>query len=264
MMGMTSPADVASIERATLDAVCPAEVQEIPGWLLPYDPLPVGRARSAVPLAHTPLSRQELQEIEAHYKQRGRPTVFRLPEGLISPGIGHALHTMGYEGQHGVLVQVAELDGLLNLAPPDAATLSAAPGALWASVYTANGFDPVDGAHRVQLLSRSRHVVYAHVSEGGQPLAAGTGSISHGWLSIHGMRTLPSAQGRGLASRILAGLAAHAAAQGAQRVFLQVEDDNTVAQWLYRKAGFATAWRYHYWRLSDPRVSAFTPNAPQP
>jgi ribosomal protein S18 acetylase RimI-like enzyme len=100
----------------------------------------------------------------------------------------------------------------------------------------------------VQLLSRSRHVVYACVSEGGQALAAGTGSISQGWLSIHGMRTAPGAQGRGLASRILAGLAAHAAEQGVRRVFLQVEDDNAVAQGLYRKAGFATAWRYHYWR----------------
>jgi len=104
----------------------------------------------------------------------------------------------------------------------------------------------------VQLLSRSRHVVYAHVSEGGQALAAGTGSISQGWLSIHGMRTLPSAQGRELASRILAGLAAHAAAQGLHRVFLQVEDDNMVAQGLYRKAGFVTAWRYHYWRRTGP------------
>ena len=242
--------DVESIERATLDAVCPAEVQEIPGWLLPYDPLPVGRAQSAVPLAHTPLSLPVLQQIEAHYQQRHRPTVFRLPVGLISPEVGDALHAMGYAGQHGVLVQVAELAGLLHLAPPDAATLSAAPSAPWASVYTADGFDPVDGAHRVQLLSRSRHVVYAHVSEGGQALAAGTGSISHGWLSIHGMRTAPSAQGRGLASRILAGLAAHAAAQGVHRVFLQVEDDNTVAQGLYRKAGFVTAWQYHYWRAA--------------
>ena len=88
---MTSPADVASIERATLDAVCPADVQESPGWLLPYDPLPIGRAQSAVPLAHTPLSVPALQQIEAHYQQRQRPTVFRLPEGLISPTIGDAL-----------------------------------------------------------------------------------------------------------------------------------------------------------------------------
>ena len=245
---MTNPSDIASIERATLDAVCPAEVHEIPGWLLPYDPLPVGRARSAVPLAHMPLSPAELLPIEAYYQQRDRPTVFRLPESLISPEIGNALQAMGYVGTQAVLVQVAELAGLLRLAPPDAATLSATPSAAWASVYTADGFDPVDGANRVQLLSRSRHVVYACVSEGGQALAAGTGSISQGWLSIHGMRTAPGAQGRGLASRILAGLAAHAAAQGVQRVFLQVEDDNAVAQGLYRKAGFATAWRYHYWR----------------
>ena len=64
---MTNPSDIASIERATLDAVCPAEVHEIPGWLLPYDPLPVGRARSAVPLAHMPLSPAELLPIEAYY-----------------------------------------------------------------------------------------------------------------------------------------------------------------------------------------------------
>jgi ribosomal protein S18 acetylase RimI-like enzyme len=245
---MTNPSDIASIERATLDAVCPAEVHEIPGWLLPFDPLPVGRARSAVPLAHMPLSPAELLPIEAYYQQRDRPTVFRLPESLISPEIGNALQAMGYVGTQAVLVQVAELAGLLRLAPPDAATLSATPSAAWASVYTADGFDPVDGANRVQLLSRSRHVVYACVSEGGQALAAGTGSISQGWLSIHGMRTAPGAQGRGLASRILAGLAAHAAAQAVHRVFLQVEHDNVVAQGLYRKAGFATAWRYHYWR----------------
>jgi two-component system sensor histidine kinase TctE len=55
-----------------------------------------------------------------------------------------------------VLVQVAEVAGLLRLAPNDAATLSASPSTNWASVYTADGFDPVDGANRVQLLSRSR------------------------------------------------------------------------------------------------------------
>lgn len=243
--------DVESIERATLDAVCPAEVHEIPGWLLPYDPLPVGRAQSAVPLAHDPIEAPVLREIESLYQQLHRPVVFRLAENLVRPEVEAALHAMGYFAQHPVRVQVADLAGLLQLAAHDAA-LQATPSAPWASVYTGEGFDAADGANRVQLLSRSRHVAYAHVSEGGQALAAGTGSISQGWLSIHGMRTLPSAQGRGLASRILAGLAAHAAAQGVHRVFLQVEDDNVVAQGLYRKAGFSTAWRYHYWRRTGP------------
>ena len=244
--------DVESIERATLDAVCPAELQEIPGWLLPYDPLPVGRAQSAVPLAHSPVRVSVLREIEARYQQLGRPVVYRLGENLVRPEVQAELHAMGYLAQHPVLVQVAELGGLLQRGPHDA-TLNPTPSAPWASVYSGEGFDAADGANRVQLLSRSRHVVYAHVSKGGQALAAGTGSISHGWLSIHGMRTLPSAQGRGLAGRILATLAAHAAAQGVHRVFLQVEDDNAVAHGLYRKAGFSTAWRYHYWRLTGPR-----------
>jgi len=249
---MSPSTDIAAIERATLDAVCPAEVHEIAGWLLPYDPLPIGRAQSAVPLAHGPLAVSELQKIETHYRQRNRQTVFRLPESLIRPNIGEALHAMGYAGTQAVVVQVAALTDLLRLGPSDGANLDTAPSARWASVYTAEGFDPIDGANRVQLLSRSRHVVYADAGQGddGQALAAGTGSISQGWLSIHGMRTAPSAQGRGLASRILARLAAHAAALGVRRVFLQVEDDNLVAQGLYHKAGFATAWRYHYWRKS--------------
>jgi len=83
-------------------------------------------------------------------------------------------------GKHGVRVQVAELTDLLRLAPQDGATLSQSPSPPWASVYTTEGFDPIDGANRVHLLSRSRHVVYAYAGQGdnGQALAAGTGSIA--------------------------------------------------------------------------------------
>ncbi|MFZ3128550.1 MAG: GNAT family N-acetyltransferase, partial [Rhodoferax sp.] len=123
------------------------------------------------------------------------------------------------------------------------------PDTAWAAVYTAPGFDPVDGAHRVQALSRSHHAVYACVSQDHTPLAAGTAAFSQGWASIHGMRTVPSARGRGLATRILGGLADAAQARGLDRVFLQVEESNQTAQALYLRAGLVTAWRYHYWRL---------------
>ena len=84
--------------------------------------------------------------------------------------------------------------------------------------------------------------------ESGQSLAAGTAALSQGWASIHGMRTVPHCRGRGLAARILAGLADTALAHGTERVFLQVEEGNAAALALYRRAGFTTAWRYHYWR----------------
>ena len=44
--------NIANIERATLAAVSPQAVEELPGWLLPFDTSTVGRAISAVPLTH--------------------------------------------------------------------------------------------------------------------------------------------------------------------------------------------------------------------
>ena len=79
-------------------------------------------------------------------------------------------------------------------------------------------------------------------------VAVGSASLAHGWCGLHGMRTLSAWRGQGLASAILAALGEVARARGLQRVFLQVEAANTGAQALYRQAGFATRWRYHYWR----------------
>lgn len=47
-----NPSEVVHIERATLAAVSPQTVEELPGWLLPLDTGTVGRAISAVPLSH--------------------------------------------------------------------------------------------------------------------------------------------------------------------------------------------------------------------
>jgi ribosomal protein S18 acetylase RimI-like enzyme len=128
------------------------------------------------------------------------------------------------------------------------APVFASPNPHWSAVYVAAGFDPVDGRHRVEALSRSPCVVYCAATEGDTPVAAGTASLSHGWGSIHGMRTVVQHRGRGLAARILVGLAGHLHTQGLSRVFLQVEEGNAAALALYRRAGFSTAWRYHYWR----------------
>ena len=46
------PADIESIERATLAAVAPEEVLEIGGWLVGLDPGSIRLAASAVPLRH--------------------------------------------------------------------------------------------------------------------------------------------------------------------------------------------------------------------
>ena len=51
-----------------------------------------------------------------------------------------------------------------------------------------------------------------------------------------------------VASRVVVGLAEAATARGFEQCFLQVEVGNAAALALYRRASFATAWCYEYWR----------------
>ena len=61
-------ADVAAIERATLQAVSPERVEALPGWLLPIDHGTVGRAKSAVPLSHAAPDLALIDDILACYR----------------------------------------------------------------------------------------------------------------------------------------------------------------------------------------------------
>ena len=78
---MTS-SQTAHIERATLAAVMPEAVEELPGWLLPFDTSTVGRAISAVPLSHTfdQDAANLVSQIEARYLAHGLQAAFRLPD----------------------------------------------------------------------------------------------------------------------------------------------------------------------------------------
>jgi ribosomal protein S18 acetylase RimI-like enzyme len=243
-----APDDIASLERATLDAVGPLATQEIDGWLLPFDNSTISRAKSAVPLRHDSLDPVHISHIATLYAQRGLQAAFRMADIPALANIHAELSRLGYQAQQPSLVQVGTVSQMRSICQAPPAEVSDSPTPAWSSVYLAEGFDPVDGANRVQALSRSRHVVYASVQDAGQPVAAGTAALSQGWASIHGMRTVPQHRGRGLASQILAGLADAATARGLDRVFLQVEECNSAALALYRRAGFVTAWRYHYWR----------------
>ncbi|MES2583261.1 MAG: GNAT family N-acetyltransferase [Pseudomonadota bacterium] len=240
--------DIANIERATLDAVAPPATGEIENWLLPFDNSTIGRAKSAVPLRHHQLDAAQVAHIETLYAARGLQAAFRVADVAGLDNLHAELQRLGYRAEQPTLVQVGTVQQMRQICQTTPADVSQTPTPAWSSVYLGDGFDPVDGAHRIQALSRSRHVVYASVQEDGQSLAAGTASLSQGWASIHGMRTAANSRGRGLAARVLGGLADTATRNALERVFLQVEEDNSSALALYRRAGFTTVWRYHYWR----------------
>jgi ribosomal protein S18 acetylase RimI-like enzyme len=184
--------------------------------------------------------------IEAAYAGRGLKAAFRLSDDPRLEGVRTELTARGYSAEQPTLVKLGSAAAMAALSKAPADVL-AAPDAGWAGVFTGQGFDPVDGANRVRALTRSPEAVYGAVREGDATLAVGAAAFGEGWMSVHGMRTAKDRRGEGLAGRVLAGLAGAAAQRGVERVFLQVEEGNTPARSLYRRAGFSPAWRYFYW-----------------
>jgi N-acetylglutamate synthase len=248
-----APADIEAIERATLDAVPPQAMDNMGGWLLGLDAGTVGRAHSAVPLRHDGevADAGAVALIDARYAAQGLRAVFRVPALPSFGGVQAELAGRGYVQTKPTCTFIGTTAGMRSLQAgrreEGQAELLAAPDDAWRALFLGEGFDPVDGASRVQILGRARHAAFARVRLANETVAAGMGSYSQGWASIHGMRTLAPHRGKGLASSILMALAAEAQARGLARVFLQVEKSNTGAQALYARAGFVHAWDYAYW-----------------
>jgi ribosomal protein S18 acetylase RimI-like enzyme len=240
--------EVEAIERATLAAVAPEEVLEIDGWLVGLDPGTIRRAASAVPLTHDlPGDPAVIDAIEAVYAERGLKPAFRIADADGLAGVRAELERRGYGFEQPTLVKTAAVADVRNVTDRPLAEVTNEPDEAWAAVFLGQGFDPVDGACRVQALSRSPGAAFGRVRQDGLTFAVGAGAYGHGWASFHGMRTDAARRGQGGAGRVLAALAAEATARGIDRAFLQVEEKNTTARSLYRRAGFSTAWRYFYW-----------------
>jgi GNAT superfamily N-acetyltransferase len=240
--------EVARLERAIVAAVAPPEVRELHGWIAAFDDGTVNRAKSAAPLSHDNPDASALAPLRDEYLARGLAPNFRVP---VLPAFGNVereLARFGLQPRQPTDVQVARATDVARLAPAADVRLDPQPDAAWASVFLGEGFDPVDGASRVRSLTRAQGSLFASIRDGDAVLAAGVLACSHGWASIHGMRTAKAHRGQGLATRVLAALSQAALANGHAQVMLQVERANETAQRLYARCGFERAWTYRYWR----------------
>ena len=156
-------ADVESIERATLAAVAPSMIEEIEGWLLPFDRGVVGRAKSAVPLRHDHSARAPIAEIESRYAAKDLPALFRIAQVAGLDAIRAELARLGYRNSKPTLVQVADAHAAANAFSGSPAEVASFADDEWASVFLGEGSDAVEGASRVQTLRRSQGSLFARV-----------------------------------------------------------------------------------------------------
>jgi N-acetylglutamate synthase len=250
--------EICEIELASLQAVSPESSLHLGQWLCCFDSSTIGRARTAVALSHAlediRALHANLDAVIAAYRARDLRAGFRVPQLPAFSAIEASLRERGFAASQPTLVMCASCAAVSEAAAASShiVQLSETPHDDWAKIYTSAGFDAVDGANRVRVLSRAERAFYADAKRSVDESAVASGMLAlsnEGWASVHGLRTMLAARGQGLASAMLYAMAQAALRQSYTRCFLQVETTNPAVQ-LYERSGFERAWVYNYWYLN--------------
>jgi GNAT superfamily N-acetyltransferase len=224
-----------------------AEQSSVGGWRLYASAGYSGRINACWPLQPPDLPLDKaIDETEAWNAAREQKPIFKIVETAAHPaGLIAALEARGYRAHTPTVMMVGPVDG----ARDPAVTIDAAAGEAFERVFIAAGSgDPGDARERLEALAR---IVpprgFARIDVGGVPAAIGACAVEGEWTGIFGMRTAAEQRRQGLARRIFTSLLAASRDWGATRGYLQVEAVNDPALALYGAAGFAEAYRYHYW-----------------
>jgi N-acetylglutamate synthase len=140
--------------------------------------------------------------------------------------------------------------------------LSAAPATEWFEVWYAIHGSGSDPRTEWDMLARvTQPSAYASAVDGDQVVAVGRAVADTGWAGVFGMATLPGARGSGAGRGILRALAEWAIGEGADGIYLQVEQGNEAALRLYGRASFTEVAGYHYRTGSPPDLRGLDPDA---
>ncbi|MFD7578337.1 GNAT family N-acetyltransferase [Kitasatospora sp. NPDC059817] len=248
--------------RAPLPAATPVELQRIAarGWpAVEQEPLGAWTLRASAGFTRRANSVQALGDpglplpdalaaVRRWYAARGLPAYVE----VITPGspdeLRAELDRLG-AGYAPTLVRTAPLAGLARVGSgPDRVRLARTADPAWLSLYRRVGEDEALEQAARQVLHGGPSVWFATVpgAPGQPPLAIGRCVIDGPWACFGAIEVAPYARRAGLATTVMAVLAARAAEEGATGGYLQVEADNTGAIALYDGLGFTTSHTYHY------------------
>ena len=250
------PEDILLIETLAANAWPPEQTVIVDGWRLRSAGGVTRRANSVWPNADTGAAglEEKLAAVENHYSALGLPSIFQICDAARPADLDANLAARGYDANSHTFVQVAPMREVLQNLPPlrlyphFEIEVSEEFYDEWFAFYCLS--EEVSGhaaAMRGGILQRIELAHgFALLRIDGEPAAVGLGVVEQGWLGVFCMATLPAFRRQGAAGAILRTLAIWGQLYDAQQAYLQVMQNNPVAQQLYAKAGFATAYHYHY------------------
>lgn len=252
--GPMPTASPVELQRIAARGWPPVEQQPLGGWTLRASAGFTRRANSAHALGEPdrPLPKA-LDTVRAWYSERGLPAYVEVVTPGSPDGLAAELDRLGAPLAP-TLVRTAPLAPLVRLGQGHhRVRLARTVGAGWMSGYRRISADPAVERAAEQVLHGGPSVWFATVPapEGGTPLAIGRCVVDGPWAGFGAIEVLPFARRAGLATTVMAVLAARAAEEGARGAYLQVEADNDAAIALYDRLGFTTSHTYHYARLPE-------------
>ncbi|MCB9134199.1 MAG: GNAT family N-acetyltransferase [Anaerolineales bacterium] len=244
--------EIKLIEELALRA-WPAEIADaLDGWWMRWHKVSSRRVNSVWPNAWdgmVPLA-LKLEKVEFFYAMRGQPARYQICPAARPAGLDEVLEARGYTVDARTAVQVAEVDKVIQAAQPAQAEVKLfetlddewLEGYCWVQEENLKSFP----SRREALARVAVPSVYGLVYVDGEVAAVGRGVFERGWMGVFGMATGAGFRRQGLATSILGALAARGQESGAEKMYLQVMENNSGAQALYGKLGFSTLYHYHY------------------
>lgn len=241
------------VEDAGLNASAPPQQRWLDGWLVRYLPGKARRARCINALAPGRLPLAEKLALAAPvYEAAKVPMIFRLTAFTQPPGLDNALAAMGYgvvdHTRVMICPQLPVAAGASKL--PAGLTWVALNGQPFAQAVGALRDSPDDHIRSHALRLAHSPVPYQGFAlrreADGVILACGQLAQEGQMVGLYDVFTHESVRGQGLSSLLCERMLAVSASQGAQLAYLQVDAENQPALKVYRRLGFADAYRYHY------------------
>jgi ribosomal protein S18 acetylase RimI-like enzyme len=238
------------IERAAALHWQPPDTERLAEWLLRAAAGFTGRANSALPVGDPgkPLP-EAVAAVTDWYRRRGLPPMIAVPGVLLGDSPPHSLETFlaerAWVSRPGpAFVMTADVTDIRLPAADTDFRLDPEPDAGWLALYRYRGQELPPIART--LLMSAPWQAFGSIRRDGRPVAVGRISIGAGWAMITAVEVDPSSRRQGLGAAITGELTAAAAARGARRIQLQVEETNAPAVALYTRCGFQLSHHYHY------------------
>ncbi|MEU9104643.1 GNAT family N-acetyltransferase [Streptomyces xanthophaeus] len=224
----------------------PLESEPLGDWTLRAAEGFTRRANSVLPLGDPGISLDDaLARVTAWYAHRGLPAYVQAATGAVGTQelLCAELERRGWTSEVSAEVRIGALAPVGDVDAPEAAAvrLTRTPDEEWLGRY-GKVTDP-DLARRMLVAGPS---VWFAALPGGR--AVGRCVVDGRWAGFAAVTVDPAHRRQGLATAVMAALAARALEEGASAAWLQVETDNAGARALYDGLGFSTHHTYHHYR----------------